>query len=984
MLYTAQYPIMDSVSAGRDEDVKVDDKEDSIFIPVHQPPSVMRNGHGISKNKISQNGYSDFEREFLQFSKYKSEDTNMTSCQIGKSSNLKSETKQKPFSGKVKSRYTTWSGMVLKKYRKQRKALAGFRKNVRFLDTGGESVYSEKRGVSNIRYRSRHTDTMKNLSSNSCVLDSSDHVCSDLSMSEMGSELSGNRGNGYSPFNSSNSCGSPECNVASTSDSRHLTHHMDISSVDSQEDSQDEDIPKYSCLPEQNNNTGSEQDCSCTKPPSSPKSQNSSDTEDYIDVVSLEGDNNIVDIEMVLDQQAKSQPPNRIHDVKNQLNIDINLANAFTAANLSSDECSHSSSHLQTSTVKGKTPVSPVKWQQQFMSFLSTSNLNSDYHHHHHQNDICSKGPSHSSRKKRSRRVRHSVCACCLGGSPGHGKRKRHHSEGDVSYSRRRHSVSGNHKRFIRDMVQLVSLRNKIMKLLRILFPNNLEMECLMNCDTERVDELVDDIIDILRSPDYDAKKLTKGEGDTRMSENCDTRDRLSCDSPDCPQLDSLVDNSIMCDQNVDRDDDEMPVLSMIDCKSDISCPSEEKRPPDKGNYDSPCTETDLKLSESSLQNGGTPDGDLTELDNVLHRFLSHVEETESCNKDNIENKEKVMSTLQVCNDNDQTRKISEADSVLECMSEMDNSVCETEGNYKKSTSETDLLIQNDQGLNEDGMMLDHTRTVSEADSGIGCDPDIPCQDNDGFAKSENPSVKSEHLEIHDEQSLHNHDIDSESSIEAEDSDVKNKNRLLSVSPSENILSPVKEEKGYSDDEKPLLFESVSVNHMVTTEDPFLNNGKVCPDTPLSKSAISSLPGSLSGTPLDKLKVKSESKMNQSNSGFELGIQDVDQSDESYYPTLCHEMAQSLSGVNSNIAASRTIEVFDVGVRLCKKPKVCLKAFKKQLYVLLRWLLPHLQFRNYFFKNIDNLEYLLDTLISCNEPNKLVTDYQQTPTHVVQ
>lgn len=70
---------------------------------------------------------------------------------------------------------------------------------------------------------------------------------------------------------------------------------------------------------------------------------------------------------------------------------------------------------------------------------------------------------------------------------------------------------------------------------------------------------------------------------------------------------------------------------------------------------------------------------------------------------------------------------------------------------------------------------------------------------------------------------------------------------------------------------------------------------------------------------------------------------------------------------NTESSTVKVVEVFEPSVVLCKKPKKCLKMFMKKVHSLLHRLLPGVHFEHHFFRNSDNLEYLLDAIIQSNQ-----------------
>ena len=78
------------------------------------------------------------------------------------------------------------------------------------------------------------------------------------------------------------------------------------------------------------------------------------------------------------------------------------------------------------------------------------------------------------------------------------------------------------------------------------------------------------------------------------------------------------------------------------------------------------------------------------------------------------------------------------------------------------------------------------------------------------------------------------------------------------------------------------------------------------------------------------------------------------------------EQSSSLESAESENQPG-VIDVYDLNVRVCSTPKLCLQTFKRKVLVLLYWLLPDLALENNFLKNVDNLEYLLDAIIFSNQ-----------------
>lgn len=87
----------------------------------------------------------------------------------------------------------------------------------------------------------------------------------------------------------------------------------------------------------------------------------------------------------------------------------------------------------------------------------------------------------------------------------------------------------------------------------------------------------------------------------------------------------------------------------------------------------------------------------------------------------------------------------------------------------------------------------------------------------------------------------------------------------------------------------------------------------------------------------------------------------------SYYPST----EQSVPMVNI------TIDLNAARVTLCNNPKSCLDKVHSQIVRLTQYVLPGVEFKNYFYKNLDNLEFLIDLLIEANTGREIVIDQEQ-------
>ncbi|XP_045160355.2 uncharacterized protein LOC123525400 [Mercenaria mercenaria] len=69
-------------------------------------------------------------------------------------------------------------------------------------------------------------------------------------------------------------------------------------------------------------------------------------------------------------------------------------------------------------------------------------------------------------------------------------------------------------------------------------------------------------------------------------------------------------------------------------------------------------------------------------------------------------------------------------------------------------------------------------------------------------------------------------------------------------------------------------------------------------------------------------------------------------------------------GVQSEITI--TLDLNAARVSLCRSPSYCLQKLHNQIIKLTKFFYPKLEFKNYFYKNIDNLEFLLDLMLEAN------------------
>ncbi|KAL4236993.1 hypothetical protein ACF0H5_005377 [Mactra antiquata] len=67
-----------------------------------------------------------------------------------------------------------------------------------------------------------------------------------------------------------------------------------------------------------------------------------------------------------------------------------------------------------------------------------------------------------------------------------------------------------------------------------------------------------------------------------------------------------------------------------------------------------------------------------------------------------------------------------------------------------------------------------------------------------------------------------------------------------------------------------------------------------------------------------------------------------------------------------------TLDLNAVRVSLCRSPKHCLRRLHDQMVKLCKLLLPKITFKNYFYRNLDNLEFMVDLMLDSNSKNQPV------------
>lgn len=237
----------------------------------------------------------------------------------------------------------------------------------------------------------------------------SETFCTDFPITGISQEFSGIRDNGNSPFNSSNSCGSPE---GLTSQEQGSAKPASASCTDTQ-----------SCC-EQNNNSqnngclcGVNKDClesQLPEVPDTPLLQKVSDKEAVIySSYELQADSLVKTGGHQNSVQNKVDKPKSC--VINQ-HCDSQVVPKPSTTDSSEVNVTNSSLNTRTSS-RRKSVLTPIAWQQQFMSFLSTPQEEEEETCPSNDPDfVChvDKVPAKISRRRRSRNVKNNSCACCI------------------------------------------------------------------------------------------------------------------------------------------------------------------------------------------------------------------------------------------------------------------------------------------------------------------------------------------------------------------------------------------------------------------------------------------------------------------------------------------------------------------------------------------------------------------------------------------
>lgn len=726
--------------------------------------------------------------------------------------------------------------------------------------------------------------------------------CKDFPISEIETELSGNRNNGNSPFSGSNSCGSPpDSMLLSKVEKRKATSFKN-------------DFQKYgSDRSEQNNNTENVQ-------PRCYNGEMKTKLERCVDSVISEGS-----VESVKEENTEKIPGKEIRPEEHYMELDSgNNGEAYidvesldeSGEGKASEEMTQSEKVTEVfengisdepvqyvgSNVKHSQPltqIAPVKWQQQFMSFLTSTTASEE--------DIEEQKNHHSPRRKRSRKVPRSMCPCCMG-SGGH-HRKIDRSDDFVRY-RKSHSLIRDHRRFIRDMSQLVSLRNKVMAVCRILFPQCVsEVFNFANPDSEDVDKCIDQMISILHNAHQ--QFLHNLNSKSEFSRSANSHKKFKSEKSGRLRYDQLNSNEVLvsiCDPSRTEEDS---------CEQVNSLPGDILQHPtlvfcSQPDHLSEATDEEQPVF-TNLCLPGNSDGIVYAI--PVENGIAYPEQTH------------VLLTGNVSQNLDFVNEFPLQDTI-------DNKE-ENNDHYRRVFSEADSGIVNDHDVSSPDteksvLYKDKSLLWSESKTSPISAKSETANIFDLFSKCETAHIKDGKHE--------NISFVSNSSLEDKKSEIKtpaktgDRNIFESLFGMniESCISPV---KCFSKDNA--LEVSDSLQKCV------LENQVL----PLKFSKDRAFETSLS----TQMCIKNDL---------------IDQ--------ICDQEIENLTNgkiVEANLTVPKEtfIEVYDPAIILCKKPKICLRAFKEKISVLLRWLLPEIAFEKNFFKNNDNLEYVLDAVILSNQ-----------------
>ena len=450
-----------------------------------------------------------FEREFVIHLQTVNEHNSNELCKIQEKMDSKNVYRRL----KRKYRKLWWgSGSTRRKFnlRKPDKRKNGILQSNEEWMRKSEGSWSEFHSGANTSHT--NADLHKETTNFNSSLMKGEYRCIDFPITGMAQEFSGIRDNGNSPFNSSNSCGSPE---GSSNQEQPTGKASSGTSTDTK-----------SCC-EQNNNSQNngclcrvKKQCEESQLPEVPDSskQQTVNSEETLTLSSK--------IPQLHSLEEKHDLQTELRETESDLKDSIDISKHSVAQSSEIKEIRNVSNTKSSS--RRKSVLTPIAWQQQFMSFLSTAQEEDPFS----SNDpdfVChvQEAPTKVTRRRRSRNVKSSSCACCVD-AESHNKKERQSRQQEKKIFREQ-------KHFIQDMMQLVSLRNKIVVLLQTLLPSDLK-HCV-KAETESVDEFIEFVLRIIRS----SSKERECEKEENVSTDINSQDDSEFVDEEMPVLENCT-----------------------------------------------------------------------------------------------------------------------------------------------------------------------------------------------------------------------------------------------------------------------------------------------------------------------------------------------------------------------------------------------------------------------------------------------------------
>ncbi|XP_062612958.1 uncharacterized protein LOC134274739 [Saccostrea cucullata] len=706
---------------------------------------------------------------------------------------------------------------------------------------------------------------------NSSLMNSETH-CTDFPITGIVQEFPGNRDNGNSPFNSSNSCGSPE-DITSQEQSQVLGKQVSASFLtDTQLCEQNNNSQNLGCVCKDNIHWTESQ---IPKVPDSPQPEIGATTEIPSECEEVKPK---ISDETKSDQCVKSEHDECKNLVCEQTHESLVVAEP-KLSNFEEDEKVNDNLTIKARTSsRRKSVLTPIAWQQQFMSFLSTTQEEESFVSDD-PDFVCHVdiSPAKISRRQRSRNVRNSSCSCCID-AESHNKKEKQSRQREKKLLREQ-------KHFIQDMLRLVSLRNKIVKLIQTLLPEDLKH--FVKAETESLDEVVEFILHILRSsgkekdiepeespssracsPNRSQDEEDFVDEEMPVLENCTAYVSNIPSSPPASKFQSLSDSGIVQDQSFTCE----ATCETISVSVDFS--------DDQTNTYEHVLDRNIVAPNHSLYLG-------TELAKDKEPGTGIDKET-GTEIDKETGTEIIPDGTHMMIDEDDPEGETSQENAS-CANEVEKETISTEG-----TEETQV---NKLSVSKSAPF--HVSEETSANSQEGNNGASVIQDQ-GDSDRSNDEVTT-----------------SDNSANVQGNDVQVLDKLASV-----------------------LYNSDLKHSLSSRSDPIMGllAGKTCEETSgrNSESAIqNSTP--VVNSPSDELTYDVTSPMT--------------------------------SAARTDRSKDKVIDVFEPSIVLCKKPKKCLKLFMKRIHSLLHRLLPGVHFEHHFFRNSNNLEYLLDAIIQSNQEN---------------